>query len=426
MKIKLWFRIQPGPAGTIRTFARGKIAAWMVVFLFICGFGGCEKRGPLDPTVGMDLADNLWIRVLLFDNIKECRISCESGFTVTDTESGAKAVFNATDEQFVVGIAEGRVKIGLQPFGSDVLIEPASPFVFTINGKGYRGNLKISLNDTATGFKALNAVPIESYLAGVVGAEMPSYWETEALKAQTIAARSYCLYIKRTQGIKRTWDLKASQAHQVYRGIEAETKTVWNAINQTQGKVAVYKDSEGQQQILPAFYSSACGGNTESSKEVFGTGYPPLKSVKCTYCKKVAKKDFYRWPAVEFDAKQVSDRIIKNYPKLQSLGRIETIQPSRETNGRIVSVKLVGNDKKTATLRGEDLRLTLDPSGMKIKSTACKIAQKNGKFRFYDGKGFGHGVGMCQCGAEGMARKGKSAKKILEHYYNGSKIVKLY
>ncbi|HEG43806.1 MAG TPA: SpoIID/LytB domain-containing protein [Phycisphaerales bacterium] len=286
--------------------------------------------------------------------------------------------------------------------------------------------MRLIVNRDSKTFDAINVVPAESYLAGVVGAEMPSYWEGEALKAQAIAARTYCLYTKMNSGKDRRWDVKGTQAHQVYDGIKAETKTVWTAIRQTAGKVLVHKDSEGDEKMFPTFYSSTCGGNSSSCKEVFGKDFPALVSVKCNYCRKVAKKGYYRWRTVEYDAKGVSDKIIANYPKLKRLERIEKIETQQDSSGRIVSVKLIGKNGKTGTLRGEDLRLTIDPSGMKIKSTMCRIVKKNGKFRFLDGKGFGHGVGMCQCGAEGMARKGKSAEDILGYYYVGSKIVRLY
>ena len=380
----------------------------------------------MDPTPGMSLAENLWVRVLLFDNIKECRLSCESGFSLVGKANGTKAVFDSGSETIVVSIANGRVKAGEHVFCEDITLQPDTPFVFSLNGKQYRGNLRLIVNSDGKTFDAINVVPVESYLAGVIGAEMPSYWESQALAAQAIAARTYCLYTKMDSGTKRHWDVKATQANQVYRGIEAETKTIWEAIRKTAGKVLVCKDSEGSEKMFPTFYSSTCGGNSTSCKEVFGKDFAALVSVKCNYCRKVAKKGYYRWRTVEYNAKEVSDKIIANYPKLQRLDRIEKIEAQKYSDGRVVSVKLIGKNGKTGTLRGEDLRLTIDPSGMKIKSTMCRIVKKKGKFRFLDGKGFGHGVGMCQCGAEGMARKGKSAEDILGHYYVGSKIVKLY
>jgi stage II sporulation protein D len=89
-------------------------------------------------------------------------------------------------------------------------------------------------------------------------------------------------------------------------------------------------------------------------------------------------------------------------------------------------VKLTGTNGRSEFLRGEDLRLTIDPAGNRIRSIACKIAIIEGKVAFLAGRGFGHGVGMCQCGAQGMAMQGKTAGEILQHYYPGSKLVKAY
>jgi len=130
----------------------------------------------------------------------------------------------------------------------------------------------------------------------------------------------------------------------------------------------------------------------------------------------------------EFEAREVSDRLIRRYPNLAGLKEIEVIEPFKVSEygrfGRITSARLIGGDGKSGYLRGEDLRLTVDPSGTKIRSAACEIMKVGDKFRFYAGRGYGHGVGMCQCGAEGMARRGKSSEEILRYYYPGSKIMR--
>ena len=89
-------------------------------------------------------------------------------------------------------------------------------------------------------------------------------------------------------------------------------------------------------------------------------------------------------------------------------------------------VKLVGSSGKSDFLRAEDFRLTIDPTGNKIKSTICQIINEGDKWEFLAGRGYGHGVGMCQCGAQAMAREGNTAEQILSHYYYGSKIVRVY
>jgi stage II sporulation protein D len=89
-------------------------------------------------------------------------------------------------------------------------------------------------------------------------------------------------------------------------------------------------------------------------------------------------------------------------------------------------LKLVGSTGKSDTLRAEDFRLTLDPTGFLIRSTTFDLAKKKNEWTFTNGRGFGHSVGMCQSGAQGMARKGKTAEEILMYYYPGSNIKNIY
>jgi stage II sporulation protein D len=112
------------------------------------------------------------------------------------------------------------------------------------------------------------------------------------------------------------------------------------------------------------------------------------------------------------------------------LGEITDLRPveqsSSEPFSRLSKIRLTGSTGQMDTLRAEDLRLTLDPSGRKIKSTACRIVPWGDGWAFVSGRGWGHGVGMCQCGAQGMARQGRDAEDILQHYYPGAELVNVY
>jgi stage II sporulation protein D len=388
---------------------------------------GCEKRELIEPTPDIDISKRLQMRVLLLKEARGCKVAANGGFSAVDATTWFRSNFGRNGDPVEVSLSAGGIVIGGKLFGREMIIEPGSPYVVSVNGERYRGGLRLTVREDGQSFDVINVVPIESYLAGVVGAEMPGYWEPEALKAQAIASRTYGLFIKRAFGGKRNWDVRRTQASQVYKGISAESATVWAAVNETTGKVLVTRHNDGQEGIFPTYYSSTCGGHTQDSKSVFGDSYGTLGGVKCPYCRGVAKMSFFFWPMAEFDADQVSEQIIKRYPKVQDLGKITNIEPSKVSEydkyGRITSVKLVGKEGKSAFLRGEDLRLTIDPSGTKIRSMACRILKSQDKFRFYSGRGYGHGVGMCQCGAQGMARSGRSSEEILGYYYPGSKIM---
>ncbi len=330
-----------------------------------------------------------------------------------------------------IQLTAGRITIANLLFASNqITILPDDPYIFNLNGDNYRGKLKLILNPDCNSFDAVNIVPMEPYLAGVVGAEMPRYWEPEALKAQAIAARTYCLHIKKRFGGNRNWDVTKTQANQVYLGVSAESAQVWEAVNQTQGQVLVCKQTGGTEDIFPAYYSSICGGHTENSSNVFGDSFEPLVGVPCPYCKDVAKPTFFFWPAALFDNANVTAKLSQRYPALTQLGEIIDINSTKQSDyedfSRITQVKLLGSTGKSDFLKAEDLRLTIDPTGKKIKSTICRIIKSDDKWEFSSGRGYGHGVGMCQCGAQAMAREGNTAEQILSYYYPGSKIVKLY
>jgi stage II sporulation protein D len=410
-----------------------KIGFWQRIVVLACFlFAGCAERQLIIPTPQMDADPHLWIRVLMLDDVKECRLKTAKPFSVIDPQSGlTQAYFGQTEPYISVSISGGMIFLDGRVFtGSELIILPENPYIFNLNGDDYRGKLKLIRNPDGNSFDAINFVPLEPYLAGVVGAEMPNYWESAALQAQTIAARTYSLYIKNHLGSKRSWDVRPTAANQVYLGVKAESRQVWDAINGTYGQILICEQPGGIEGLFPAYYSSTCGGHTEDSKNVSGDSFGPLTGVAWPYCRNVAKVSFYYWPTIQFDKNDVSTKILRRYPKLQKLGKIIDIRPIRESNygkfTRLILVKLFGSTGKNASLRAEDLRLTIDPTGRKLKSTVCQIANFGDKWAFLSGRGYGHGVGMCQCGAEGMAREGKTKGQILSYYYPGSKIVRVY
>ena len=398
--------------------------------------GGCKGRQLATPTVQMDIDGQLWVRVLLLDDVTACTLKTNAPFSVLDGRTSlqtpmARARFEQPGVPANIRLTNGAIEIGGQTFTDEqIVILPDEPHVFNLDGNNYRGKLKLILNADRGSFDVLNLVPPEPYLAGVVGAEMPGYWEPEALKAQAIAARTYCFYVKKRFGVNRDWDLKQTAAHQVYRGMSAESAQIWEAVNQTQGRVLACKQADGTEEILPAYYSSTCGGHTENSRNVFGDSFETLIGVSCPYCQDVAKPKFFFWPMVQFDKTAVRDKLLERYPSLKPLGDITGILAAGRTDygdfARLTNIKLVGSTGKSDFLRAEDFRLALDPTGRKLRSAVCQIVELGEKWAFFSGRGWGHGVGMCQCGAEGMARQGRNAEQILAYYYPASRIINIY
>jgi len=404
----------------------------LLLFLWLLASGGCAEREPSRATPQMEAPQKFWIRVLLRSNISDCSLKIPSTFKLisSDAKDNSRR-FQKTLSPVKVRLSGGKIFIGaLSLTGEEVTATPDKPYIFYFNGSPYRGKLKILLEASGETFQVINEIPLEPYLAGVVGSEMPSYWEPAALEAQAVAARTYCLYTKRRFGSERSWDLRRTQANQVYEGVYAESAQVWAAVNKTFGKVLVCGSEDNSEEIFPAYYSSICGGHTESSKNVFGEYFRSLVGRPCPYCKVVAKPNFFFWPVVSLDKKTVTNRLFDRYPQLRSLEKIIDIVPSGRSRYnnlvRLTMIKLVGSNGKNDYVRAEDFRLAVDPTGRKLRSAAFQIKDGGDKWRFVSGRGFGHAVGMCQCGAQGMARKGKSVREILSYYYPNSKTKSVY
>jgi stage II sporulation protein D len=402
----------------------------LVILAFGCCFVGCWKKQASRPVAierKSPVRTNL-VRVLLHDNIIQFKLSSTGGFNVKDSLMTKKAHFSVENAPLEIIAAAGYIKIGERMFGNGCVIEPDPMSLLSVNGKMYRGIIKLFTQPDGKSLRVINHLHIEQYLAGVVGAEMPSYWGQEALKAQTIAARTYCIYTKNRFGKNRIWDVRRTQANQVYRGVSAETATVKQAVSETTAMVLTCRHRDATRGIFPTYYSSTCGGHTESSYNTFGEYFPPLNGVVCQNCKKTAQRNYLAWGPVNFTVSEITAKVLARYPSLVELEKIESIVPAKSSNygqgeGRIVSFRLIGKNGKDAYLKGEDLRLTIDPTGKKMKSTFCKIKKTRGSFSF-TGKGFGHGVGMCQYGAQSLAREGYSYKQILNFYYPTAALVK--
>jgi stage II sporulation protein D len=403
-------------------------------------FFSCREQMVVRSTPQMDAEQRFWVRVLLADDANHCTVKMRGGFSLCNSDGSVlipDTIFANRGQPMDVGVMGGEFTIGGRRFATrEITILPDEPFTFVMDGNEFRGKLLLKANVDGLTFEAINIVPLEPYLAGVVGAEMPDRWEAEALKTQAIAARTYCLYNKKKFGYTRDWDVTNTQASQVYLGLKGESASVWRAVNETSGLVLMCEQAglpgagASGEELFPAYYSSSCGGHTEDAKNVFGDSFGPLCGVDCPYCRGVARPDIFFWPMVQFNKETVTIAVQKKYPQLKELGDIMNISAVKQSDypdfSRITMVKLTGTNGRSDFLRAEDLRLTIDPAGNRIRSIACKIAIIENKIAFLAGRGFGHGVGMCQCGAEGMARQGKTAGEILQHYYPGSKVVRAY
>ena len=280
-----------------------------------------------------------------------------------------------------------------------------------LEGKKLRGTLQITKKGNQ--LLLISKTPLESYTEGVVAAEMGNRAEFEALKAQAVAARTFAFH--RQQNPRNAmYDVEASIHDQVFgqvSGDSSKNSLVKAAVKATQGQYLYYDEPAKGHQLPPpfkAFFHSRCGGNTATAKDIWinaeGNHAP---SVTCQYC----QKNHYRWTA------RVPLNEFTEALKLP-LESVTLNATKRDADGRLIELTTASSGK-TTKWRAEEFRRRLGFT--RLQSTNFTWTALPSEIQF-TGNGAGHGVGMCQWGARGMARQGKGYEEILLHYYGGSRL----
>ena len=269
-----------------------------------------------------------------------------------------------------------------------------------VSGTHYAGDIEVMKGKT--GMYLINELPIEEYVKNVVGAEVSSSWDMEALKVQAVIARTYALY-QRTAAGNATYDLTSSVLHQVYKGNTVDARIAYAVMN-TEGEVLYYND-----RLIEALYHSTSGGMTEDASEVFGKSYPYMKPV-ASNCE---ISPYWMWER----------RIpVDEMEKALNISGLKEVSIRSYTSTRRVKTVDVVHSARVTNLKATDLRKMLGWS--RLPSTNFEVTRDNGNFVF-EGKGYGHGVGLCQWSALQMARDGKNYREILSYFYPGT-VIKIY
>lgn len=299
--------------------------------------------------------------------------------------------------------------------GTGFRLEPAAGNPIVFNGASYRGSLEAFINPLLTPV-VVNEVDLEEYLQGVVPNELSfrRFRQPEAVKAQVVAARTFGVS-HRGGYARRGFDVFTDQRSQVYGGLKSEEEPANELISHTRGLVAVY---EGQP--IAALYSSTCGGKTAEFEAVFpGPPIPYLRGgVECPD----RSSNFHSW-----EERIPIPRIQSSLDRLAGVGRLKKLTPlSKSPSGRVVEMRFEGTTGKKV-LQGNDLRMALGLRSNLIEALE-PIHNRSGEIVEIRvrGRGWGHGVGMCQMGAVELARKGLSFEQILKRYYRGIDLVHYY
>ena len=276
-----------------------------------------------------------------------------------------------------------------------------------VNKRRFRGSVDIIKTENMK-LIVINRIDIEEYLYGVLYHEVSHRWPIEVLKAQAIVARTYALYQKMVSK-NEYYELSSDIYSQVYGGRRSETWSTRKAVDLTSGIILTYNDK-----VFPSYYHATCGGYTSDVATLWNIDVPALSSKRCNFCK---ISPHYKWKK-ELSINEIENMLKKSGHSIQFVS-IEILK--RDKPGRILDMLLKGRNGDIK-ISGNKFRLAVGPN---IIRSANFNVQIRGNVVIFQGKGWGHGIGMCQWGAYGMARQGWKVEEILKYYYPGADITRV-
>ncbi|MCP4546752.1 MAG: SpoIID/LytB domain-containing protein [bacterium] len=434
----------------------------MVIFMF----AGCTHKPPVKtdtkrptrPRVekrvkDLDLRREPEVRILLVKDVSAVEVRSQRGFVIMGDRGHRLAEYGASQRIHMFQRPESPDRLSIYselrrggrktraarkrlPFDKEVYLQPKRGGTIHINGRTYRGRIK--LLRTGRHFHCLNLIPLETYLCGVVPHEIGHLRSKgfEALKAQAVASRNYA--VQRLQlSQNKLWDMVDSEMDQVYRGAKEEWHWANRAINATRGQILW--NGAGMAEI---YYSSTCGGATASIDEVWD--HAPMEHLTSmidndpsgrSWCR---TSKYYRWQH-SWSGRDLGEIIRAYLPRMVDLprggkvGRLIDLEIVRYTpEGRAQDLKVV-TTTGTYHVRGDRIRSVLkrDLDGTALRSIMFRLEKrKDARGNLLSvtakGAGWGHGIGMCQVGVINRSYSGQGYQRILSAYFPGTQVRRLW
>ena len=412
--------------------------------LAIVALQGClTNRAPRTPTTiaGIEPREPE-IRVRL--------IRLEPGESITIGEPGTLTLRSINGTR--IGTASGPITVDVTTAGAWLLggngvatpIETGlvldAPGDLFIEGKQHPGWIelrRVPSNSEDGAVEIIAELGLEQYLPGVLIAELPSDWAPATFEAQSVAARGYAIDQRtRARRVGRVWDVTDTVSHQVYAG-RATNSTAINAAGNTRGRVLTF---EGE--LLPAYYSAVCGGRNAGPGETWGgqalqtrSAVTPLDArPRPHHCQHAPR---YRWTvtrSTEACSKRLAAWGQRAGHELAGVGTIRSIAAERlNAAGRPIRFRVTDTAGGSFSIRAEQLRIALNHAPESVPLERAQRVHSSdiavgiaGPAITITGQGFGHGVGLCQHGAQAMASNGASLDQILSRYYPGATLARVY
>ena len=318
---------------------------------------------------------------------------------------------------------------------ADLMIVGVADQHVRVNGTAYPHTLVLHADDDggALRFDVVNHVRLETYLPGVLQKELYASWHPAAFRAQAIAARSYALY-KSLNRRQLRYDLEATTADQVYGGTVTSRKAKL-AVQATAGIVLTH-----QGRPFPAYYSSCCGGTSQDAAAALADApdIAPLRGgPRGGWCQ---RSRYFRWGPIDRPAATLAQRIAAwgkvcghEVAQLKSIRGVKIARTNAA--GRPTQFALTDGDGRTWNMAPEAFRFACNfvddalpglTGEAVLRSSHVDVDVVGDVVRFSTGRGFGHGVGLCQWGAQAMAEQGHNEFRVLRHYYPTANLTRVY
>lgn len=426
------------------------------------------------------------LRVGIFLNQNEINISGDGLFKIYNLES--KGLVSEENNKIIKMLPhnKGIEIIGKGVYTGPINIIPAgnTKIIVIINGQKYRyrGNIEVVFDKNNKKLNVINIIGIEEYLYGVLKKEISPQWPAEALKAQAIAARTYAIS-NMNKYIDKGYNICASTNSQEYGGINHEDPLTNKAVDETKGQIIIYKGNP-----INAVYHSDSGGYTEDSENVWGSYLPYLRSVKSDF-EELVSPPYHTW-TYSISQEDLIEKLKKQGYEIDTIVTVKLIDVSKtgrinelifvsKTNkstqikvndlrrllgtnfirSTLFEIKTMGGElivkeekAEESTEENKQLKESVEEileqkedwtiqelielmkkrreeseKGKEQMTVVKSIKTLNVPITFvFSGSGDGHGVGMSQWGAYGMALKGYNFQDILKYYYQGINIIKKY
>ncbi len=347
-----------------------------------------------------------------------------TGRMIIERPKGKALYFERVDSCVrITGISKEKIEVDWVKLKLDKAKKDAYFLITTgiIKNRKYSGDLEI--HSRPNELLVVNRIDEYTYIYSVLVNEMPISWSMEALKAQTVLIRTFTRR-NLNRHKKDGYDFCDLTHCQVYKGVPTHNSKLLDIIQQTTQEVLTYKG-----EIAEVFYHSTCGGMTANNNDIWimGAPRPYLRSQRDqdrgqVFCK---KSPHYSW-SFEIKKEKLREVLNKVFSDGESLGNFLDLDIYEKTSSGRVKYLLCNFSNGEKQISGYKFYLVLGKwlGWHLLKSTMFSIEETNGLYRF-NGRGLGHGVGMCQWGAKGMAEQGYTYREILSHYFPQTKIEKL-